>query len=166
MVKVRYLRPGKEPREWDQRLLADTDKMIVSSFEFRLQKPFSTFNDRILIESGNYGVMFDLLDRWYNIVKVFDEEKRLKGYYSDIREPPERTEDGYVAKDLFLDYWIDLNGDYVLLDEDEFRSAELPSEIEKKVLEIAEKLEKMIEEDTYPPKYVEEFGLSKDEIGR
>ncbi|MBS3816369.1 MAG: DUF402 domain-containing protein [Candidatus Thermoplasmatota archaeon] len=119
-----------------------------------------------MIESGNYGVMFDLLDRWYNIVKVFDEEKRLKGYYSDIREPPERTEDGYVAKDLFLDYWIDLNGDYVLLDEDEFRSAELPSEIEKKVLEIAEKLEKMIEEDTYPPKYVEEFGLSKDEIGR
>ncbi len=162
MVSVRYIRRGKEPREWDQKLLADNEEMIVSSFRFRLQKPFSSFNGRVLIESGYYGVLFDLWDRWFNVVKIFDEKKRLRGYYSDIRTPPEKKEDGYVAEDLFLDYWVDLDGDYTVLDEDEFEEAELPPELENKVLETSKRLKIMIEDGDYPPDPVENFEIPSE----
>lgn len=162
MVSVRYIRRGKEPREWKQKLLADTEEMIISSFRFRLQKPFSSFNGRVLIESGYYGVLFDLWDQWFNVVKVFDENKRLEGYYSDIRTPPERKEDGYVAEDLFLDYWVDLDGNYMVLDEDEFEEAQLPIKLKKKTQETSEKLEIMIEEGDYPPSIVEDFDVPPD----
>ncbi|MFO7793089.1 MAG: DUF402 domain-containing protein [Candidatus Saliniplasma sp.] len=165
MVLVRYLKPGGEPREWQQNLLADREDMIVSTFRFRLKKPFSPFDSRILIKDGYYGVMFDLLDIWYNIVKVYDEKKNLIGYYSDIRTPPERIEGGYQAKDLFLDFWVELDGSYIILDIDEFQEAELSIELKDHVRKTVRKLKEMIEDKRYPPKIVENFDTPTDEIG-
>ncbi len=164
MVTVRYHRPGKDTREWEQRLLADDDKMIVSSFVFRLSKPFSPIGDKTLIKDGYHGVLFDLLDRWFNVVKIFDREKRLVGYYSDIRTPPERFKGGYKAKDLFIDFWVETDGTYHILDEMEFEEADLDDTLNQKVKETIDKIENMIEEGKYPPKEVDRFELSADEI--
>ncbi|MFW5904261.1 MAG: DUF402 domain-containing protein [Candidatus Saliniplasma sp.] len=165
MVLVRYLKPGGEPREWEQTLLADRKDMIVSTFRFRLKKPFSPFGTRVLIRDGFYGVMFDLMDRWHNVVKVYDEEKNHIGYYSDIRTPPKRIEGGYEAEDLFLDFWVDLDRSYIILDFDEFREAELSKELRNRVKKTARSLKKIIENDLYPPSNVKKFDISAHEIG-
>ena len=164
MITVRYHRPGKDTREWKQRLLADDEKMIVSSFVFRLSKPFSPIDDTPIIKNGYYGVLFDLLNRWFNVVKVFDREKNLVGYYSDIRTPPERFEHGYEAKDLFLDFWVEIDGTYHILDQKEFEKAEIDDHLNRKVKETIDKMKKMIEEEEYPPKEVINFEITADEI--
>lgn len=163
-VQVKYKRRGKPTRVWKQKLLTNTDDIIISSFEFRLKEPFSPFDDRVLIRSGYHGVLFELMDEWYNVVKIFDEDKRLKGYYSDIRTPPDKTKNGYIAEDRFLDYWVDLDGSYILLDEDEFKEADLPRQLEDKALRTAKRLKKMIKNDDYPPDPIEKFHLSQDDF--
>lgn len=165
MVTVRYHRPGKNTREWEQRLLADNEKMIVSSFEFRLSKPFSPIGNRPLIKDGYYGVLFDLLNRWFNVVKVFDREKNLVGYYSDIRTPPKRFKKGYQAKDLFIDFWVEIDGTYHILDRKEFEEAEIDDSLNKRVEETIKKIKTMIEEEKYPPDEIFNYELTKDEIG-
>ncbi len=157
-ITIEYKRPGKEPREWQQELLADTEEYIISSFVFRLPKPF-THSGEVLIEDGYNGVMFDFLDRWYNVVKIWDEQKKFRGYYSDIRTPPVRTEDGYRAVDLFLDIWLDREGHFYILDEDEFEEAELSEDIEEKVLDTKHRLIKEIKNGNYPPSPAKEFQL-------
>lgn len=164
MVKVRYHRPGKETREWEQRLLADNEDMIVSSFVFRLSKPFTPFGDTPLIKDGYYGVLFDLLDRWFNVVKIFDEQKRFIGYYSDIRSPPQRFEGGYKAEDLFIDFWVETDGTYYILDREEFEEADISNECREKVEQTIEKIKEMIERGGYPPKEIKEFEISADEM--
>lgn len=157
-ITVKYERPGKEPREWHQELLADTEEYIISSFVFRLPKPF-THHGEILIEDGYQGVMFDLLDRYYNVVKIWDEEGHFRGYYSDIRTPPKKIKKGYKAVDLFLDIWLDREGHFFILDEDEFEEAELSEDITEKVLETKERLIREIKIGSYPPSPVKGFQL-------
>lgn len=162
-IKVRYLRPSKEDREWEQRLLVDAEKMIVSSFVFHLEKPFSPLGEP-LIEDGYSGVLFDFFYRWYNVVKVFDHDEELVGYYSDIRTPPEKMDDGYIAKDLFLDIWVEPNGEYFLLDREEFESSDIDGRLKEKVESILNKLVDRIEENRYPPEEVKEFDISSDHL--
>ncbi len=166
MVLVRYHKPGGDTREWEQTLLADREEIIVSTFRFRLKKPFSPFNYRVLIKDGYYGVMFDLFDRWYNVVKIYDFEKDHIGYYSDIRTPPERIKSGYRAEDLFLDFWVELDGSYIILDIDEFQESELSEKMKNKVKSAALKLKNMIEEERYPPIEINRFDVPADEIGK
>lgn len=155
-ITVIYHRPGKDTRVWKQELLADAGDMIVSSFTFRLKKPFSPF-DIILIEDGYSGMMFDLMNEWYNVVKVFDKEDEFVGYYTDIRTPPERIENGYRAEDLFLDLWVYPDYSYHVLDEDEFEEAELDEYLEREALKTLVKLEKMIKKGNYPPTKIGDF---------
>lgn len=164
MVTVRYHRPGKETREWEQKLLADNDDMIVSSFKFRLSKPFTPFGETPLIKDGYYGVLFDLLNKWFNVVRIYDENKEFVGYYSDIRTPPIRIEGGYRAEDLFIDYWVEPDGSYYLLDVDEFEEAEIDNSKREQVKKTIVKIKNMIKDDKYPPRLVKEFDLSADEI--
>ncbi|MGM0510445.1 MAG: DUF402 domain-containing protein, partial [Thermoplasmatota archaeon] len=130
----------------------------ISSFVFRLPKPF-THHGEILIEDGYQGVMFDLLDRYYNVVKIWDEEGHFRGYYSDIRTPPKKIKNGYKAVDLFLDIWLDREGHFFILDEDEFEEAELSEEITEKALETKERLIEDIKNGDYPPSPADGFQL-------
>ena len=164
MITVRYDRPGKEAREWEQKLLADNDDMIVSSFRFRLSKPFTPFGDTPLIKDGYYGILFDLLDRWFNVVKIFDENKDFIGYYSDIRTPPVRFEGGYKAEDLFIDFWVQPDGSFHVLDGDEFKEADIDYNKREQVEKTIIKIKDIIKEDKYPPRSVKDFELSADEI--
>lgn len=161
-ISVRYLKPGSDPREWKQTLLADREDMIVSSFLFRLKNPFSPFKQRVLIEDGYLGILYDLLDEWYNVVEIYDKKKDLVGYYSDIRTEPERTDEGYQAVDLHLDFWVDLDGTYIILDIDEFQDAELSSDLRKKARRRARELKEIIEAGDYPPDIVKDFEPSSE----
>ncbi len=160
MIIVRYKRPQKEAREWEHRLLLDTDDIIISDFEFKLEKPFSPFGEP-LIYSGYKGMLFDHLDKWYNVLEVRDEKGGFKGYYSDIRTPPVRIENGYEALDLILDVWVYPDGKYVILDQDEFKQNVLPNNLKEAALLTLDKLKNKIVDEGYPPSWVRRI---KDEL--
>ncbi len=150
MVKVRYHRPGKETREWEQDLLLDEKETIVSSFVFQLSEPFLVEGAPV-IQDGFKGILFDFFDRWYNVVKIYDLNQEFVGYYSDIRTPPRRIPGGYEAVDLALDLWVEPDGNYTILDEDEFEEAKVDDHHRKKAEETLSRLIKMIEKGLYPP---------------
>ncbi|MFO8110365.1 MAG: DUF402 domain-containing protein [Thermoplasmata archaeon] len=150
MVIVRYNRIGKRGREWEHELLLDNGEIIISSFEFKLAKPFSPLG-RPLIRSGYRGILFDHFEKWYNVIEVRDPEGKLKGYYSDIRTPPVRTNRGYEATDLILDIWVSPDNDYDVLDEVEFIETDLPKDLREAALLTLKLLRKTIENKNYPP---------------
>ncbi len=156
MITVRYLRPKEQPREWKHLLLLDTDKIVISSFEFKLDAPFSPLG-KPLIRNGDKGILFDHFEKWYNVLEVRDYQGRLKGYYSDIRTPPVRVENGYEALDLILDLWVYTHGNYEVLDENEFEQTILPKNLRDAALSTLNILIDKIENKVYPPFWVKDI---------
>ncbi len=149
-ISVEYHRCKNTSRRWEHRLLADMDGVIVSSFLYHLEEPFSPLGTP-LIHTGYHGVLYDPLGELYNVIRVTDTTGVLVGYYCDIRTLPERTEEGYQALDLILDIWVSPGGDYHVLDQDEFQEAELPDELEKKALSTLEELKSLLDRGDFPP---------------
>ncbi len=116
-------------------------------------------DDIPMIKDGYRGFLFDFLDRWYNVLKVYNDEKFV-GYYSDIRTLPERIPGGYQATDLVLDLWVWRDGEYTVLDRDEFRDAPLEEMHRKKAEAVLWELTKLVREGKYPPKIVEDISAN------
>ena len=62
-------------------------------------------------------------DRWYDVDKVYNLQDQFAGDYCDIISPMTRTKTHFEITDLFLDMWVSPDGNYRILDEDEFESA-------------------------------------------
>jgi len=63
------------------------------------------------------------LDKFYNLIEVFDANGTLVQIYINIASLPELTDDGMSFKDHELDVVRDLPGQAQLIDEDEFAEA-------------------------------------------
>ncbi len=65
-------------------------------------------------------------DRWYNIFEIHSvQDDHLKGWYCNIAQPAVFGENVIEQIDLALDVWIDPDGAYRVLDQDEFAALEL-----------------------------------------
>ncbi len=65
-------------------------------------------------------------DRWYNIFEIHAvHDDRLKGWYCNIVQPAEFGAESVEQVDLALDLWINPDGSYRLLDQDEFEALPL-----------------------------------------
>lgn len=62
-------------------------------------------------------------DRWYNIFEIHSvHDDHLKGWYCNIVQPASFSADSIEQIDLALDVWINPDGSYRLLDQDEFEA--------------------------------------------
>ncbi|HEY0581565.1 MAG TPA: DUF402 domain-containing protein [Chloroflexota bacterium] len=121
-VHVRKLRPdGSQAYAWDGSVLGCDASGIVLRALFNVELVdlgFTTF------ERGDVFVEFYYWDRWYNVFQVSAPDGRLKGWYANVGLPAEleaeASELTYV--DLALDVWAEPNGDFVVLDQDEFEA--------------------------------------------
>ena len=118
-VRVRKLRPdGSEIFAWDGAVLCCDAGGIVLRAEFNVdevKRDYATFR------RGDVFVEFYYWDRAYNVFQVSAPDGTLKGWYANLGLPAEldapRNELRYV--DLALDLWVDPDGRFVVLDEDE-----------------------------------------------
>ncbi len=68
-------------------------------------------------------------DRWYNIFEIHSaQDDHLKGWYCNIVKPATFQVDVIEQVDLALDVWINPDGSYLILDQDEFDLLELDTE--------------------------------------
>ncbi len=82
-------------------------------------------------------------NRWYNIFEIHDQEDdRLKGWYCNITMPAEFTPGKITHVDLALDLLVYPNGDFLVLDRDEFENLALD---EKKRSHALSALNRLIE---------------------
>jgi protein associated with RNAse G/E len=117
---VRKLKPGGAlDYAWDGVVLRCDDVGIVLRAEFNVdlvEREFATFR------RGDIFIEFYYWDREYNVFQVSTPGGTLKGWYANVGLPAELAEQSgelqYV--DLALDVWEQPNGEFVVLDQDEF----------------------------------------------
>jgi hypothetical protein len=121
-VHVRKLKPGGAlDYSWDGVVLRCDAAGIVLRAEFNVdlvEREFATFR------RGDVFVEFYYWDRCYNVFQVSAPDGTLKGWYANVGLPAvledSLSELRYV--DLALDVWARPNGEFVVLDQEEFEA--------------------------------------------
>jgi predicted RNA-binding protein associated with RNAse of E/G family len=82
---------------------------------------------KVIVANGYPAVWFIFRRKWYDVGKFYDRNGKFTGYYCDIIRPVARllasASKTAIITDLFLDLWIDRNGRWVVLDEDQLEGA-------------------------------------------
>jgi uncharacterized protein len=119
-VQVRKLKPdGTLDYAWSGVVLRCDREGIVLRAEFNVEvveREWATFR------RGDVFVEFYYFDRWFNVFQVSAPDGTLKGWYANVGLPAELQADSGVLHyiDLALDVWTNPNGDFVVLDQEEF----------------------------------------------
>lgn len=72
-------------------------------------------------------------DRWYNIFEIHDhEDDRLKAWYCNVTTPAQISPEEITYVDLALDLLVYPNGNYLILDEEEFKDLDINQKIRHK----------------------------------
>jgi predicted RNA-binding protein associated with RNAse of E/G family len=86
----------------------------------------------VVFEPGDRFVEYYYAHRWFNVFDITDSSGRRKGWYCNITEPAHITSDCIEQIDLFLDVWVNPQGQTLLLDEDEFAADTTMSETQRR----------------------------------
>ncbi|MBE3557836.1 MAG: DUF402 domain-containing protein [Ktedonobacteraceae bacterium] len=79
-------------------------------------------------EPGDHFTEYYYTDRWFNIFAIAATGGKRKGWYCNIAEPAVIYNDRIEQVDLLLDIWVNPQGQFQVLDEDEFAAADLSRE--------------------------------------
>jgi protein associated with RNAse G/E len=119
-VHVCKLKPGGAlDYAWDGVVLRCDADGIVLRAEFNVdlvERDFATFR------RGDIFVEFYYWDRCFNVFQISSRDGALKGWYANVGLPAELTSksDELQYVDLALDVWAGPDGEFVVLDQDEF----------------------------------------------
>jgi len=121
-VRVNKLRPdGSLSYSWTGEVLRCDESGVVVRAEFNVdlvEREWGT------LRRGDVFVEFYYWDRWYNVFQVSQPDGTLKGWYANVGLPAELDAQAGILQyiDLALDVWINTDGQYVVLDEDEYQT--------------------------------------------
>ena len=73
-------------------------------------------------EPGDRFIEYYYTDQWFNIFDIANADGVRKGWYCNIAQPATIFEDHIEQIDLYLDVWVNPQGESLILDEDEFAS--------------------------------------------
>ncbi len=96
--------------------------------EARFNRSTTDYGYAVFEENDRFVEHF-FADRWYNIFEVHSvQDDHLKGWYCNIVKPALFSVDEIAQVDLALDVWIDPDGAYRMLDQDEFDALPLDAD--------------------------------------
>lgn len=85
-------------------------------------------------------------DRWYNIFEIHDrDDDHIKGWYCNFTRPALFEDRLISAEDLALDLLVYPDGDYVILDQDEYRELDLSQDEKNHVRRALDYLKRRVE---------------------
>lgn len=159
-----FVRPPDRRVTMPTRLLQATEHLLVVTHEISPSNPL-TFQGEIVMDRGYRAVWFLFNDQPYDVGRFYRPDGTWTGYYADVLEPvhwagadPKTLE---PIVDLFLDLWIAPDGQYAVLDEDEFEEA-----IDRKILspeqirharDVLDELVRTTVQGVFPPDVVRDF---------
>jgi GrpB-like predicted nucleotidyltransferase (UPF0157 family)/predicted RNA-binding protein associated with RNAse of E/G family len=157
-LHLRYLRLPSQTLEMYDDLIYKSKRIIIGKSQITSAHSIQ-FDDKLVLIAGFPIVYFELIGKWFNVVKIRDLRGKHTGYYCDISTPPRLLEDGSVeVTDLFLDIWVSPDLRYKVLDQDELEEAIEKKWISKDLYVRAKKeLKKLIErveQKEFPPRLV------------
>jgi predicted RNA-binding protein associated with RNAse of E/G family len=157
-MTIVYRRLPNDIREFPGLLRSATAGRLVIESPISVDRPIKLSNE-IIADTGYLAIWSLYKNRWYDVGKFYDRDRRWIGYYCDIIKPvkkllagPTRT---VTVTDLFLDLWITRKGQAFVLDEDELESALLNRHISVSLSREATRqirsLERKVRAGRFPP---------------
>ena len=108
---------------YDGQILERTPDAIV--LEARFNRETLDLGYAVLEHNDRFVERF-FADRWYNIFEIHSvHDDHLKGWYCNIVKPASFSAAAIEQVDLALDVWVNPDGSYHVLDQDEFNTLEL-----------------------------------------
>ena len=138
-IKIQKKNPaGEVTYEYDGVMLErDENSITLEAFFDRDDMPFQG----VVFKKGDRFLEYYYFDRWYNIFEIFDRDNGcLKGWYCNVGKPVEMEGDTVSYVDLALDLWVSIDGDQVVLDEDEFENLEMSDDMRIQALNALQEL--------------------------
>ncbi len=125
---------GEPVFSWQVELITETStsRLVSAGFSGADAVPV----DKVTFRKGDLFLESYYTDRWYNVFEVHQgTTDHVKCWYINLSNPAQFSEDGIIWQDLALDLLVYPNGEYKLLDEDEFNALSLEPEIRNRCLE-------------------------------
>jgi protein associated with RNAse G/E len=142
---------GLEHRRWPARIARIDGPLLVLDAVFEDEIEHDLLGT---ISSGTISTEYYWLDRWYNVFRFSDPDRRLKNYYCNVNQPP--TFDGRVLSyiDLDIDVLVAPDLTYRILDVEDFeenaRRYTYPEEVQVNAYRALEELTELIESRAFP----------------
>lgn len=157
-LHVRFIRLPRQVLELYDELVYRSRSVVVGRSRVTSSHSVS-FDGEVVLARGFPITYFELMGKWYSVLKVRNLRGRHTGYYCDIATPPRLLEDGGIEfTDLFVDVWVSPDLRYKVLDEEELENAYTRGWISKRLYERAKKevtnIANAIDRERFPPKHV------------
>ena len=142
---------GLEHRRWPARIAKIDGPLLVLDAVFEDEIEHDMLGT---ISSGTISTEYYWLDRWYNVFRFSDPDRRLKNYYCNVNQPP--SFDGRVLSyiDLDIDVLVAADLTYKILDEEDFeenaRRYAYPEEVQANARRALLELTGLIESRAFP----------------
>lgn len=142
---------GTEHRRWPARIAKTVGPLLVLDAVFDAEIQHDLLGT---ISSGTISTEYYWLDRWYNVFRFSDPDRKLKNFYCNVNVPPHF--DGRVLSyiDLDIDVLVEPDLTYKILDEDDFeknaRRYLYPEEVQANARRAVAELTRLIESRSFP----------------
>jgi predicted RNA-binding protein associated with RNAse of E/G family len=166
IVRIDYFRPPDRKEVFVQKLILDEDAVKITFAENVPFDPPIVILGEVALEAGSDAVWFTFPGEWHDIGRFHRADGTFTGIYANVLTPPVIGPNHiWETTDLFLDVWIDGNGELSVLDEDQLTEAEekgwvTPDAAERARLEV-ERIRAAHAEGRWPPPVVEEWTLER-----
>jgi predicted RNA-binding protein associated with RNAse of E/G family len=165
-VRINYLRPPDRREIFVQRLLLDRPDVKITFAEAVPFDPPILIHGEVALEAGSDAVWFTFPGLWHDIGRFHRLNGRFTGVYANILTPPLIRSDGeWETTDLFLDVWVDPEGNFSVLDEDQLKEAESKGWVSRdqanRAREEVEWIRREFDGGRWPPEVVMEWTLER-----
>lgn len=165
-VEIHYRRPPAREDIFRQTLVARRPDVVITFTERSgVPRPVHA-GDKVILEPDGPAIWFTFPGLWHDIGRFHLADGTFTGIYTNILTPVHFLDPlTWETTDLFLDHWLDANGESMVLDEDEFEQAItegwLDSDLEEATRAELERIERSVQAGNWPPRVVEEWTLER-----
>jgi len=135
---------GEEVWRYPGEIIKKDEKgVLVEAFFNISDRPFHG----IILRTNDRSIERYYTDRWYNIFEIYDrDDDQLKAWYCNVTTPAEFSPGAIAYRDLALDVLVYPNGEYLVLDENEFESLNLDPNTRQNALNALESLIQLVDQ--------------------
>jgi predicted RNA-binding protein associated with RNAse of E/G family len=164
-VEIHYRRPPYQLDIFVQDLVVDEPEYKVTLHEPSTVTAPRLVGDKVIYEPGAPLVWFVFPGAWYDLGLFHLKDGSFTGYYVNLIAPVETDGAIWRMYDLCLDLWVEPDGRFQVLDQDEFDEAVDRQWIDAGTAQRAkEELERLIGQVSggdWPPEIVRDYELAK-----
>ena len=166
LVHIHYLRPPDQEQVYTQYLIYEEEGVkVIYAHDLNFESP-KRIAGAVVLETGSDAIWFTFPGAWHDIGIFHRADGSFTGTYTNILTPCIFEEGGvWRTTDLFLDLWIDLTGDLLMLDEDELEEAEVRGWVDpdtaQRAREEVRTLSTQAEAGLWPPEIVGKWTLAR-----